>query len=167
MKSQNEEQEGTALEDAPLAANGGTRRRHDIHEQLGEILKVMVAYRNGDFSVRLPATWTGVLGKMSDTMNDILSVSQRRAEEVVRISRVVGKEGRLRQRLSVPGVTGGWSDEIESLNTLIDDLASPTTEVTRAVGAVGKGDLSQAMALEKDGRPLEGDSFAVRNWSIR
>ncbi|MDF2458628.1 MAG: sensor hybrid histidine kinase, partial [Nitrospira sp.] len=157
MKSQNEEQEATGLEDAPLAANGGTRRRHDIHEQLGEILKVMVAYRNGDFSVRLPATWTGVLGKMSDTMNDILSVSQRRAEEVVRISRVVGKEGRLRQRLSVPGVTGGWSDEIESLNTLIDDLASPTTEVTRAVGAVGKGDLSQAMALEKDGRPLEGE----------
>ncbi|HET6678772.1 MAG TPA: HAMP domain-containing protein [Nitrospira sp.] len=157
MKHQNDEQETTALEDAPVAANGGTRRRHDINEQLGEILKVMVAYRNGDFSVRLPATWTGVLGKMSDTMNDILSVSQRRAEEVVRISRVVGKEGRLRQRLSVPGVTGGWSDEIESLNTLIDDLASPTTEVTRAVGAVGKGDLSQAMALEKDGRPLEGE----------
>ncbi|HEU4501723.1 MAG TPA: HAMP domain-containing protein, partial [Nitrospira sp.] len=157
MKHQNDEQETTALEDAPVAANGGTRRRHDINEQLGEILNVMVAYRNGDFSVRLPATWTGVLGKMSDTMNDILSVSQRRAEEVVRISRVVGKEGRLRQRLSVPGVTGGWSDEIESLNTLIDDLASPTTEVTRAVGAVGKGDLSQAMALEKDGRPLEGE----------
>jgi HAMP domain-containing protein/signal transduction histidine kinase len=157
MKHQNDEQEATALEDAPAAANGGTRRRHDINEQLGEILNVMVAYRNGDFSVRLPATWTGVLGKMSDTMNDILSVSQRRAEEVVRISRVVGKEGRLRQRLSVPGVTGGWSDEIESLNTLIDDLASPTTEVTRAVGAVGKGDLSQAMALEKDGRPLEGE----------
>ena len=157
MKHQNDEQEATALEDAPAAPNGGTRRRHDINEQLGEILNVMVAYRNGDFSVRLPATWTGVLGKMSDTMNDILSVSQRRAEEVVRISRVVGKEGRLRQRLSVPGVTGGWSDEIESLNTLIDDLASPTTEVTRAVGAVGKGDLSQAMALEKDGRPLEGE----------
>ena len=157
MKQPSDEQERTALEEAPTATNGGTRRRQDIGEQLGEILNVMVAYRNGDFSVRLPSTWTGVLGKMSDTMNDILAVSQRRAEEVVRISRVVGKEGRLRQRLSVPGVSGGWADEIDSLNTLIDDLASPTTEVTRAVGAVGKGDLSQAMALEKDGRPLEGE----------
>src|SRR6478609_5829002 len=157
MKQPSDEQERTALEEAPTATNGGTRRRQDIGEQLGEILKVMVAYRNGDFSVRLPSTWTGVLGKMSDTMNDILAVSQRRAEEVVRISRVVGKEGRLRQRLSVPGVSGGWADEIDSLNTLIDDLASPTTEVTRAVGAVGKGDLSQAMALDKDGRPLEGE----------
>ena len=157
MKQPSDEQERTALEEAPTATNGGTRRRQDIGEQLGEILNVMVAYRNGDFSVRLPSTWTGVLGKMSDTMNDILAVSQRRAEEVVRISRVVGKEGRLRQRLSVPGVSGGWADEIDSLNTLIDDLASPTTEVTRAVGAVGKGDLSQAMALDKDGRPLEGE----------
>ena len=56
-----------------------------------------------------------------------------------------------------PVCPAGWADEIDSLNTLIDDLVSPTTEVTRAVGAVGKGDLSQAMALEKDGRPLEGE----------
>ena len=33
----------------------------------------------------------------------------------------------------------------------------PTTEVTRAVGAVAKGDLGQSMALEVDGRPLEGE----------
>src|SRR5437764_235074 len=38
-----------------------------------------------------------------------------------------------------------------------DDLVWPTTEVTRAVGAVAKGDLGQAMALEVDGRPLEGE----------
>ena len=156
MKQPVVEQEHT-LDVAPVISNGSSRRRQEVSEQLGDILNVMVAYRNGDFTVRLPSTWTGVLGKMSDTMNDILAVSQRRAEETVRICRVVGKEGRLRQRLSVPGVSGGWADEIDSLNTLIDDLVSPTTEVTRAVGAVGKGDLSQAMALEKDGRPLEGE----------
>jgi HAMP domain-containing protein/CheY-like chemotaxis protein/signal transduction histidine kinase len=140
-----------------MSGNGQGHRPEDLSEQLGEMLAVMIAYRNGDFSVRLPSTWTGILGKMSDTMNDILAVSERRADETVRICRVVGKEGRLRQRLSVPGVTGGWADEIASLNTLIDDLVSPTTEVTRAVGAVAKGDLSQAMALEKDGHPLEGE----------
>jgi HAMP domain-containing protein/CheY-like chemotaxis protein/signal transduction histidine kinase len=156
MKQPAVEQE-RVLQDVPVVPNGASRRRQEVSEQLGEILNVMVAYRNGDFSVRLPSTWTGVLGKMADAMNDILAVSQRRAEETVRICRVVGKEGRLRQRLTVPGVTGGWADEIDSLNTLIDDLVSPTTEVTRAVGAVGKGDLSQAMALEKDGRPLEGE----------
>ena len=59
--------------------------------------------------------------------------------------------------MSVPGVTGGWADEIQSINTLIDDLVWPTTEVTRTIGAVAKGDLGQSMALEVDGRPLEGE----------
>ena len=59
--------------------------------------------------------------------------------------------------MTVPGVVGGWAHEVEAINTLIDDLVWPTTEVTRAVGAVAKGDLGQSMALEVDGRPLEGE----------
>ena len=125
--------------------------------ELGRLLNVLMQYRNGDFSARLPNTWTGAIGKMADVMNEILTVSERRAAETVRICRVVGKEGKLRQRFSLAGLGGGWADEIASLNTLIDDLVSPTTEVTRAVGAVAKGDLGQSMALERDGRPLEGE----------
>src|SRR5918996_149307 len=125
--------------------------------ELGQLLDVLVQYRNGNFSAQLPNTWTGAIGKMADVMNEILTVSERRATETARICRVVGKEGKLRQRFSLVGLGGGWADEIASLNTLIDDLVSPTTEVTRAVGAVAKGDLGQSMALERDGRPLEGE----------
>jgi HAMP domain-containing protein/signal transduction histidine kinase/CheY-like chemotaxis protein len=128
-----------------------------IDAQLGHMLAVLIDYKNGRFDQRLPVVWPGVMGKMADTMNDILTMSERRADEIDRVCHVVGKEGKLKQRLSVLGVAGGWSDEITSLNNLIEDLVSPTTEVTRAVGAVAKGDLSQAMALEKDGRPLEGE----------
>ncbi len=136
------------------AGNGGDA---GVDAQMGQMLTVLVDYKNGRFDRRLPATWTGVMGKMADTMNDILTMSERRADEIDRVCHVVGKEGKLKQRLSVPGVAGGWADEITSLNMLIEDLVSPTTEVTRAVGAVAKGDLSQAMALDKDGRPLEGE----------
>jgi HAMP domain-containing protein/signal transduction histidine kinase/DNA-binding response OmpR family regulator len=125
--------------------------------ELGQLMNVLVQYRNGDFSARLPHTWTGAIGKMADVMNEILTVSERRASETARICRVVGKEGKLSRRFSLAGLGGGWADEIVSLNTLIDDLVSPTTEVTRAVGAVAKGDLGQSMALERDGRPLEGE----------
>ena len=55
------------------------------------------------------------------------------------------------------GFAGGWADEVEALNTLMDDLARPTTEVTRTIGAVAKGDLGQMMALEVDGRRLRGE----------
>ena len=122
-----------------------------------QILLAMLAFRSGDFTQRLPAQWTGVEGKIADAFNDILAISNRRAKEAARVCRVVGKEGRLQQRMSVPGVTGGWADEIQSINTLIADLASPTTAVTRTIGAVAKGDLGQPMVLEVDGRPLEGE----------
>ena len=77
-------------------------------------------------------------------------------EELERISRVVGKEGKLTQRASLGDVGGFWRAPCRSVNTLIDDLVHPTSEIARVIGAVAKGDLSQTMALEIDGRPLAG-----------
>jgi HAMP domain-containing protein/signal transduction histidine kinase/DNA-binding response OmpR family regulator len=122
-----------------------------------ELMRAMVSFRGGDFSSRLPVGWTGVHGKIADIFNDVMAMSERRAKEVARVCHVVGKEGRLRQRMLTIGLSGGWADEVEQLNTLMDDLVRPTTEVTRTIGAVAKGDLGQPMALEVDGRPLEGE----------
>ncbi len=139
----------------PLTAPGpSTGRTVDESHQL---LHALQAFRQGDFSVRLPATWTGIYGKIADAFNDVLSMNERRAKETARVSHVVGREGRLRQRMSVTGLIGGWASEVDALNVLMDDLVRPTTEVTRAIGAVAKGDLGQSMALQVDGRPLEGE----------
>jgi HAMP domain-containing protein/CheY-like chemotaxis protein/signal transduction histidine kinase len=121
-----------------------------------ELLAVLLRFKGGDFTRRLPSDRTGIAGKIADAFNDILAINERRAMEIARVCRVVGKEGKLKERMRVPGAAG-WDDEIDALNTLIGDLVWPTTEVTRAVGAVAKGDLSQAMALEVDGRALEGE----------
>src|SRR5688572_515099 len=122
-----------------------------------DLLAALIRFRDGDFSARMPTDFVGIDGKIADVFNDILGVSARRASEIDRVCRVVGKEGRLKQRMHTHGSVGGWHDEIASINTLIDDLVWPTTEVTRAVGAVAKGDLGQTMALDADGRPLEGE----------
>src|SRR5689334_5001411 len=121
------------------------------------LLEALFLLRDGDFSVRLPNDLVGIDGKIADVFNDIAAVSERRARETARVSHAVGKEGKLKQRMVVPGAIGGWADEVAAINTLIDDLVWPTTEVTRAVGAVAKGDLGQSMALEVDGRALEGE----------
>src|SRR5262245_55164238 len=137
---------------------GATRQFAQEHEdELGQFYSALRSYRVGDFSARLPHTWNGTLGKIADVLNAILDSGDRRATETARICRVVGEEGKLRERFSSAGLVGGWADEIGSLNRLIDDLVSPTAEVTRALGAVAKGDLTQAIALERDGRPLEGE----------
>ena len=121
------------------------------------LLMAMLAFRDGDFSIRMPRNLSGVEGKIADSFNEIVTFSDRRAKETVRVSLAVGKEGKLKQRMNVPEGVGGWADEVAAINLLIDDLVWPTTEVTRAIGAVAKGDLGQSMGLEVDGRPLEGE----------
>jgi HAMP domain-containing protein/CheY-like chemotaxis protein/signal transduction histidine kinase len=120
------------------------------------LLQVLMALKKGDFSARLPSDWTGLPGKIADTLNEIIETNQQVAAGINRVSAVVGQEGRLTERAAIPGLVGDWATTIQSVNTLIDDLVRPTTEMARVIGAVAKGDLSQSMALEVDGRPLKG-----------
>ncbi len=136
---------------------GGAKATTESSSFPDQLLMTLMRFKEGDFSSRMTASFVGLDGKIADILNDILSVSERRGTEIARVCRVVGKEGKLKQRMRVPGAVGGWADEISALNMLIDDLVWPTTEVTRAIGAVAKGDLSQSMALEVDGRHLEGE----------
>ncbi|HEY7785653.1 MAG TPA: HAMP domain-containing protein [Pyrinomonadaceae bacterium] len=121
------------------------------------LLKVLVAFKKGDFSVRLPGEWTGEAGKIADTLNEIIDLSDKTAKELDRVSRAVGREGKITHRASVPAAAGSWLRLIDSTNMLIDDMARPTSEMARVIGAVANGDLSERMTLEVDGRPLKGE----------
>jgi len=121
------------------------------------LLQTLVALKKGDFSVRMPDDWTGMAGKIADTLNDVIEQNEKLTRELQRVSRVVGKEGKIAQRATLPYASGSWGNLVESVNTLIDDMARPTTEMARVIGAVANGDLSQTMALEVDGRPLKGE----------
>src|SRR5881409_3620608 len=121
-----------------------------------QLLQVLTAFEKGDFTVRMPVELTGVAGKIADTLNEILERQQELVKEFEQVSIAVGKEGHVSQRASLQGATGGWAACIESINTLIGNLVQPTNEMARVIGAVAKGDLSQAMAFEIEGRPLKG-----------
>jgi CheY-like chemotaxis protein/signal transduction histidine kinase/HAMP domain-containing protein len=120
------------------------------------LLSTLMALKKGDFTARMPSDWTGMAGKIADTLNDIIETKEKMVSALTEVSRVVGREGRLTMRAAVPNVSGGWYTMINSVNTLIGDLVRPTTEMARVIGAVAKGDLSQTMALEVDGHPLKG-----------
>ncbi|MBA3320644.1 MAG: methyl-accepting chemotaxis protein, partial [Pyrinomonadaceae bacterium] len=122
------------------------------------LLKTLMAFKKGDFSARLPTEWVGEAGKIADTLNDIIELNEKTARELERVSRVVGKEGKIGQRAGLSSGAGGeWASQINSVNELIDDLARPTSEMARVIGAVANGDLSQRMALDAEGRPLKGE----------
>ena len=123
----------------------------------GILLKALVALRNGDFSIHLPTDWIGSNGKIADTFNDIVDLNLNMARELDRLSKVVGKEGKLSQRASLSSAKGAWADTILSVNSLIDDLVHPTVDTARVIGAVAKGDLFQTMTLDVEGRILQGE----------
>jgi len=122
-----------------------------------QLIKVLSAFKKGDFRVRMPENETGVSGKVCDHLNEVLDLCQSMTQEFSRISTSVGKEGRISQRAVLHGGLGGWAACIDSVNSLVTDLVQPSTEVARVMGAVAKGDLSQQMALQVDGRPLKGE----------
>ena len=121
------------------------------------LLATLLRMRDGDFAARLPSTWTGVEGKVADTFNEIVAANEQMARELKRLGQKVGKEGRTRERSRFQQLRGSWGEMETSVNTLVDDLLRPTTEVTRAIGAVAQGNLTQTVRLDVDGRPLEGE----------
>jgi HAMP domain-containing protein len=121
------------------------------------LLQALQRVRSGDFSVELPGTWEGLDGRIADAFNEIVTANRRMAEELQRVGKVVGKEGRTRERARFDSPRGAWGEMEGSVNTLIDDLLQPTTEMTGAIAAVAQGDLTQTVRLDVDGRPLEGE----------
>jgi HAMP domain-containing protein/CheY-like chemotaxis protein/signal transduction histidine kinase len=119
--------------------------------------------QEGDFSARLPGAWTGLPGKIADTFNDIVSANEQMARELKRVGKAVGKEGRTRERTRFRALKGSWGEMEVSVNTLVEDLLRPTTEVTRAIAAVAQGSLNQTVRLDVDGRPLEGEFLRSAN----
>jgi signal transduction histidine kinase/DNA-binding response OmpR family regulator/HAMP domain-containing protein len=119
------------------------------------VLSVLAQFMGGDFSARMPLDWTGLAGKVADGLNDVIISSQSLGTELARVSQVVGKEGKLSQRVVLGGATQRWATSIESVNSLIDDLVRPTIEMQRVIGAVADGDLSKKVSADVRGEMLE------------
>src|SRR5689334_18700727 len=112
-----------------------------------EMLRALRAVKKGDFSVRMPMDLVGIDGEIAAAFNDIAEVSEKMTEEFARIRDLVGKDGQITQRVTMPTASGSWADCVESVNTLIEHLVQPTSEAARVMEAVAKGDLSQKMQL--------------------
>jgi HAMP domain-containing protein/CheY-like chemotaxis protein/signal transduction histidine kinase len=143
------------------ALGGGdddTGERRDLRR----LLLALRALRSGDFGIRIPEVYGDpLMEEIADTFNDIAQLNQRVSEEIGRVSNTVGRQGQMTDRAAIGPVGGGWSNKINSVNQLISDLITPTTEVARVLSAVARGDLAQKMALEIDGKPVQGEFLRI------
>jgi HAMP domain-containing protein/CheY-like chemotaxis protein/signal transduction histidine kinase len=125
--------------------------------ELEPLLKALRSATDGQSRVRLDARRKGIVGELAVAFNELAQRREETTSELVRLSRVISREGRLTERAEVPGASGTWQDSVDALNSVVESLARPTIEVARVLDAVAKGDLSQKMATELEGRPLKGE----------
>ncbi|MBI1912230.1 MAG: HAMP domain-containing protein, partial [Deltaproteobacteria bacterium] len=119
------------------------------------LLKALKAARDGDFTVRLPVE--DGLGEIAEVFNEFVGLNQGFSSEISRVSKIIGEEGKLTERANLGAVSGSWRTSVDAINTLVNALAQPTTEVGRVITAVAEGDLSKKMMLDIEGRPLKGE----------
>src|SRR5262249_11642946 len=82
-------------------------------------------------------------------------------DEFIRVSRSVGREGKMRDRAAVNELEGEWGTAVGAVNSLITDLVQPTFEVSRVIKAVAEGDLSQKVELGIQGKEVQGEFFRI------
>jgi len=139
--------------------NGG--RNSVATRELTDLLSALRDLRDGDFTVRIPGSEDPLLDDIASAFNGIAERNERLASEAVRVSTTIGREGQMNERASIGRATGGWATITSSINALITDLVSPTTEVARVLTAVAEGDLNQKMVLEIDGKSVQGEFLRI------
>lgn len=123
----------------------------NLTNQVRNIAKVATAISAGDLTQKITVEAQGEVLQLKDTLNKMVDDLNRLASEVSRVAQVAGKEGKLNERAKVEGVGGSWKDLVDTLNNLINSIATPVQEVIRLAVALSQGDISQRVAIETQG----------------
>src|SRR4030081_973764 len=110
----------------------GQHSASDFVDQI-KLLAALRGVRAGDFGVRLPLDWIGLPGNIAEAFNEVVELNQRLARQFDDLTQ---SHAKVRAQLT--------------------DLTDMATDRDRVLNAVARGDLSQRVALDVDGRPLEG-----------
>ena len=124
---------------------------------LADVLEALDALGKGDFTVRMSMRGNGRGGQVAKAFNRVADLNARLSKDLGRVGRVVGREGRMTERVALEGAGGSWDNCVDSVNRLIDDLVRPTNEVARVLQAVAQGDLTQKMSRTIEGQPVKGE----------
>ncbi|GGN71764.1 histidine kinase [Streptomyces albiflavescens] len=133
---------------------------------LNRLLAALVSMRDGNFRKRLTVSGDGVMSEIAAVFNEVADRNLHLTGELSRVRRMVGREGKLTERLEAGSCEGSWAAAIDASNALVDDLVRPVSEVGRVLSAVAEGDLSprmelRAQAADGNGHPLRGEFLKV------
>ncbi|WP_078897204.1 HAMP domain-containing protein [Streptomyces rimosus] len=127
----------------------------NLTSQVRDIAQVATAVAKGDLSQKIDVDAQGEILELKNTVNTMVDQLSAFADEVTRVAREVGSEGRLGGQAQVPGVGGTWRDLTDSVNFMAGNLTSQVRNIAQVTTAVAKGDLSQKITVDARGEILE------------
>jgi HAMP domain-containing protein/CheY-like chemotaxis protein len=138
----------------PKARGNDVRKiQRGVGDQLDrrELLAALRAFRRGDFQIKMRDDLTGLDGQICETFNELVDLVRTVKDEAADVSLAVGKQGQAGRRVRRFTTTGGWSQFVTAMNSVIEDLSGHANEIARVVSAVARGDLEQTMDLDDGG----------------
>jgi HAMP domain-containing protein/signal transduction histidine kinase/CheY-like chemotaxis protein len=127
----------------------------NLTDQVRSIAQVATAVAKGDLSQKITVTARGEILELKNTINTMVDQLSAFADEVTRVAREVGTEGRLGGQADVKGVSGTWKALTESVNVMADNLTAQVRSIAQVTTAVARGDLSQKIRVDARGEILE------------
>ncbi|MFD0976442.1 HAMP domain-containing protein [Salinimicrobium gaetbulicola] len=123
----------------------------NLTAQVREIAGVATSVANGDLSKKITINVKGEIAELKDTINQMVDSLNIFSDEVTRVAREVGTEGKLGGQAEVPDVAGTWKDLTDNVNTMASNLTNQVREIASVTTAVAQGDLSQKITEEGKG----------------
>ena len=127
----------------------------NLTTQVRDIAQVTTAVAKGDLSQKIDVAARGEILELKNTVNTMVDQLSAFADEVTRVAREVGTEGRLGGQAQVPGVAGTWRDLTDYVNSMAGNLTAQVRDIAQVTTAVAKGDLSQKITVDARGEILE------------
>jgi HAMP domain-containing protein/signal transduction histidine kinase/CheY-like chemotaxis protein len=127
----------------------------NLTAQVRNIAEVTTAVANGDLSKKITVDVKGEILQLKDTINTMVDQLSSFADEVTRVAREVGTEGKLGGQAEVKGVAGTWKDLTDSVNSMASNLTGQVRNIAAVTTAVANGDLSKKITVDVKGEILE------------
>jgi signal transduction histidine kinase/HAMP domain-containing protein/CheY-like chemotaxis protein len=127
----------------------------NLTDQVRSIAQVATAVERGDLSQQITVEAMGEVAGLAGTINRMVGTLSAFADEVTRVAREVGTEGRLGGQADVKGVSGTWKDLTDNVNSMAQNLTSQVRNIAQVTTAVARGDLSKKIDVDARGEILE------------
>jgi signal transduction histidine kinase/HAMP domain-containing protein/CheY-like chemotaxis protein len=127
----------------------------NLTDQVRNIAQVTTAVAKGDLSQKITVDARGEILELKNTINTMVDQLSGFADEVTRVAREVGTEGRLGGQADVKGVSGTWKDLTESVNVMAANLTDQVRSIAEVTTSVARGDLTQKIRVDARGEILE------------